>query len=78
MGMPAAAPLELDVVSTVLRMVELRGSFVGSRTETQEALDVYARHRFEIPLEIWPLRDLPKVYELFDKGEIVYKNQLLG
>lgn len=69
-GLPVDAMIKAPVFSTVVRMVTIKGSFVGSQLDTAEALDFYARGLIKVPTVVAPLSDLAKVYEKLEKGEV--------
>ncbi|CDK27758.1 unnamed protein product [Kuraishia capsulata CBS 1993] len=70
-GLPAGAVVKSDVFSHVIKSVQIRGSYVGNRADSQEAIDFYARGLVKSPMKIVGLSELPKVYELMEKGQIV-------
>jgi propanol-preferring alcohol dehydrogenase len=51
-------------------MLTIRGSYVGNRLDTQEAIDFFARGLISAPFKVVKLSELPKVYELMEKGLI--------
>lgn len=69
-GMPPGAKLSADVFSTVVRMLTIKGSYVGNRLDTQEAIDFFARGKISAPFKVAKLTDLPKIYEMMEKNEI--------
>lgn len=69
-GLPAGAKITAGVFSTVVRMLTIRGSYVGNRLDTQEAIDFFARGLISAPYKVGKLSELPKVYELMEKGQI--------
>lgn len=70
-GLPAGAFLRAPVFDTVLRMLNVKGSYVGNRQDTAEALDFYARGLIKAPYKVIGLSRLQDVYEMMRKGEIV-------
>lgn len=66
-GLPADAYLKAPVFGTVIRMVTIKGSYVGNRRDTAEAIDFFARGLIKAPYKVVPLKDLPKIYELLGK-----------
>lgn len=69
-GLPAGAYLKAPVFGSVIRMVTIKGSYVGNRRDTAEALDFYRRGLIEVPFQVVGLSELPKVYDLMKKGQI--------
>jgi len=69
-GLPANAYLKAPVFESVIRMVTIKGSYVGNRKDTSEAIDFFRRGLIKAPYKIVGLKDLPKVYELMQGGKI--------
>lgn len=69
-GLPANAYLRAPVFDSVIKMVNIKGSYVGNRKDTAEALDFYRRGLIKAPFKTVPLKELPHVYELMEKGQI--------
>jgi propanol-preferring alcohol dehydrogenase len=69
-GLPAGAKITAPVFPTVVRMLTIKGSYVGNRLDTQEAIDFFARGLISAPFKVVKLSELPKVYELMEKGLI--------
>ena len=51
-------------------MVTIRGSYVGNRKDTSEALEFYRRGVIKAPYKVVGMSELEKVYELMEKGQI--------
>lgn len=66
-GMPANAFLKAPVFETVVKMIAIKGSYVGNRQDAAEAVDFYARGLIKAPFKTVPLEELPKVFELMGK-----------
>jgi len=69
-GLPAGAYLKAPVFDSVIKMVTIKGSYVGNRKDTSEALDFYARGLINAPFKVVGLSELNDVYELMKKGAI--------
>lgn len=69
-GLPANAFLKAAVFSTVTSMVTIKGSYVGNRKDTAEAVDFFRRGLIKAPFKVVGLSELSKVYELMEKGQI--------
>ncbi|CCX10586.1 Similar to Alcohol dehydrogenase 1; acc. no. P41747 [Pyronema omphalodes CBS 100304] len=69
-GLPPGAKISASVFNTVVRMLTIKGSYVGNRLDTQEAIDFFARGLISAPYKVAKLSDLPKVFEMMEKGEI--------
>lgn len=70
-GLPAGASLKAPVFETVIKMISIRGSYVGNRKDTAEAIDFYRRGLIKAPFKIVGLSELQHVYDLMRKGEVV-------
>ncbi|KAK4461624.1 chaperonin 10-like protein [Cladorrhinum samala] len=70
-GMPANAYFRAPVFDTVVRMITIKGSYVGNRQDTQEALDFFARGLVKVPYKTVGLSKLQEVYDLMHQGKIV-------
>lgn len=66
-GLPAHAFLKAPVFDSVVRMINIKGSYVGNRQDGVEAVDFFARGLIHAPFKTAPLKDLPKVFELMGK-----------
>ncbi|EAU30544.1 alcohol dehydrogenase I [Aspergillus terreus NIH2624] len=69
-GLPANAFLKAPVFNTVVRMINIKGSYVGTRQDGVEAIDFFARGLIKAPFKVAPLKDLPKIFELMEQGKI--------
>ncbi|KAF5094261.1 hypothetical protein D0Z00_003628 [Geotrichum galactomycetum] len=70
-GLPAGAFAKSEVFSHVVKSINIKGSYVGNRADTAEALDFFARGLVKSPIKIVGLSELEHVYELMEKGQIV-------
>lgn len=66
-GLPAKAFLRAPVFSTVVKMISIKGSYVGNRQDGNEAIDFFRRGLIHAPFKVVPLSDLAQVYELMGK-----------
>lgn len=69
-GLPPDAFLKAPVINTVVRMITIKGSYVGNQQDGVEALDFFARGLIKAPFKLAPLKDLPKIFELMEQGKI--------
>jgi alcohol dehydrogenase, propanol-preferring len=85
-GMPADAYLRAPVFGTVIKMVSIKGSYVGNRRDSAEAIEFFRRGGISCPIkvrviraelfmsltvfEVVPLSKLNDVYELMEKAQI--------
>lgn len=67
-GLPPDAYLKAPVLNTVLRMISIKGSYVGNRQDGVEALDFFARGLIKAPFKVAPLKDLASIFELMGKS----------
>ncbi|KAF3766517.1 hypothetical protein M406DRAFT_106275 [Cryphonectria parasitica EP155] len=70
-GLPANARISAPVFETVVRMISIKGSYVGNRQDTQEALDFYERGLIKAPYKTIGLSELQSVYDLMHAGKVV-------
>lgn len=69
-GLPAGAYLKAPVFESVIKMVTIKGSYVGNRKDTSEALDFYRRGLIKAPFKVVGMSELQHVYDLMHKGQI--------
>ena len=69
-GLPANAFLKASVFGTVVKMITIKGSYVGNRRDSAEAIDFFRRGLVNIPIKIVGLSQLTGVYDLMAKGAI--------
>ncbi|KAJ5637901.1 Polyketide synthaseenoylreductase [Penicillium lividum] len=69
-GLPKGAIIRADLFSTVLKEKTVKGSYVGSHIETEEALAIYAKKRFVIQYQTLSLEELPTVFEKMEQGKM--------
>lgn len=69
-GLPAGAYLKAPVFESVTKMVTIKGSYVGNRKDTSEALDFFRRGLINAPYKVVGLSELPNVYDMMHKGQI--------
>lgn len=69
-GLPPNAYLKAPVFGTVIRMVNIKGSYVGNRRDSAEAIEFFRRGLIKAPFKVVGLSQLNEVYELMEKGQI--------
>ncbi|PGH15782.1 alcohol dehydrogenase 1 [Helicocarpus griseus UAMH5409] len=69
-GLPAHAQLKAPVFDTVVRMITIRGSYVGNRLDGKEAVDFFRRGLINVPIKVVPLSELGNVFNLMKEGKI--------
>lgn len=70
-GLPAHSVVKSDVFSHVVKSINIKGSYVGNRADTREAIDFFSRGLIQSPIKIVGLSELPKVYEIMETGKIL-------
>ncbi|KAK6465821.1 alcohol dehydrogenase 2 [Scheffersomyces coipomensis] len=70
-GLPAGAKVSASVFDSVVRTVNIRGSYVGNRADTAEAIDFFTRGLVKCPIKIVGLSELANVYKLMEEGKIL-------
>ena len=69
-GLPANAFLRAPVFDSVIKMITIKGSYVGNRKDTSEALQFFAEGKVGAPYKVVGLSELQKVYDLMHAGKI--------
>ena len=69
-GLPAGAYLRAPVFESVIKMITIRGSYVGNRKDSSEALEFFRRGVIKAPFKTVGLSELQSVYDLMHKGAI--------
>ncbi|KAK8219400.1 alcohol dehydrogenase [Zalaria obscura] len=69
-GLPAGAYLRAPVFESVIKMVTIKGSYVGNRRDGAEAIEFFRRGLIKAPYKIVGLSELQKVYDLMHEGKI--------
>ncbi|KAK0655015.1 chaperonin 10-like protein [Cercophora newfieldiana] len=70
-AMPAGAKLSIPVFDTVVRMVTVKGSYVGSREDTAEAVEFFARGLIHAPVKVAGLSELKGVFEEMGANKVI-------
>jgi len=69
-GLPAGAYLKAPVFETVVKMITIKGSYVGNRKDTAEAIEFYRRGVIKAPFKVAGLSELQKVFDMMSKNQI--------
>ncbi|KFY10556.1 hypothetical protein V492_04961 [Pseudogymnoascus sp. VKM F-4246] len=69
-GMPTDAILRAPVFETVVKMITIKGSYVGNRRDTAEAIQFFARGLISAPLEVMGLSQLQEIFERLRAGKV--------
>jgi len=70
-GLPSKAFLKAEVFSTVTKMITIKGSYVGNRQDTAEAIEFFRRGVIQAPFKVMGLSQLNEVFKLMSEGKIV-------
>ncbi|KJZ80171.1 Alcohol dehydrogenase 1 [Hirsutella minnesotensis 3608] len=70
MGLPPNAMISCPVFSTVVKMITIKGSLVGNRSDTAEAIEFFYRGLVKAPYKTIGLSQLQDVYQLMMDGKI--------
>ncbi|CEP23286.1 ADH3 [Cyberlindnera jadinii] len=70
-GLPPSAVCHSDVLSHVIKSIQIRGSYVGNRADTREAIDFFTRGLVKSPIKVVGLSELAKVYQLMEENKIL-------
>ena len=70
-GLPAGAKISTPVFDAVIKTIQIKGSYVGNRKDTAEAVDFFTRGLIKCPIKIVGLSELPEVYKLMEEGKIL-------
>ena len=70
-GLPAGAKVAASVFDSVVKSISIKGSYVGNRADTAEAIDFFARGKVKCSIKLAGLSELPKIYKLMEEGKIL-------
>lgn len=70
-GLPTNAFLKAPVFDTVVKMIKIKGSYVGNRQDTAEAIDFFARGLIKAPYKVVGLSELQSVFDMMKDAKIV-------
>ena len=68
-GLPPEA-FPLDIFSTVLRGLTVRGSLVGTRKDMEEVLDFYSRGKINPTYTVEPMENINSIMERLKEGKV--------
>ncbi|CAP39760.1 Protein CBG23238 [Caenorhabditis briggsae] len=69
-GFPKDSKIMFDTTPLIFNAITVKGSIIGSRLDTEEALEFVARGAVKVPLEMVKLEDVSKVYRKMEDGKI--------
>jgi len=70
MGLPQGAYLRAPVFQSVIKMITIKGSYVGNRRDSAEAIEFFRRGLIHVEYKTCGLSELQKVYDLMQEGKI--------
>lgn len=70
-ALPKGASLQAPVFDVVTRMIDIRGSYVGNRQDTAEAIDFFARGLIKTPYKVVGLSELQNIYDMMRLNQVV-------
>ena len=70
-GLPTNAYLKAPVFDTVIKMIKIKGSYVGNRQDTAEAIDFFARGLIKAPYKVVGLSELKSVFDKMKEMKVV-------
>ena len=56
--------------STVIRIITIKGSYIGNYLDIQEAIDLFAPRLIKATFQFGKLSELTQVFQLLEKGKI--------
>ncbi|CAE7134752.1 unnamed protein product [Rhizoctonia solani] len=69
-GLPSGGKLEVDILESVLKNITIKTSYVGSREDARQALDMVARGRVQTTCRVEPFAKLPDVFKEMEAGKL--------
>ncbi|KAG7663652.1 uncharacterized protein J8A68_002901 [[Candida] subhashii] len=70
-GLPPGAIIPVSVFQAVAGSITIRGSAVGNRKDTREAIDMFSRGLIQCPIKVAGLTELPEIFSLMEEGKIM-------
>lgn len=70
-GLPPGK-MSTDIFAMVTQKVTIKGSYVGNRYETEEALALLARAGLKLQSKVVNFHDLTKIYDMMEKGIVLW------
>lgn len=63
--------METSIFDTVVRCISIKGSCVGNRADSSEAIDFFSRGLVKCPIKVVGLSELATVYDLIEQSKIM-------
>nr|ADM08009.1 alcohol dehydrogenase [Candida maltosa] len=70
-GLPGGSKITAPVFTMVGKSFQIRGTNVGNRKDTAEAIDFFTRGLIKCPIKVVGLSELPEVFKLIEAGKIL-------
>lgn len=70
-GMPKEAQIKASVFDVVVRMLSIKGSYVGNRADANEAVEIFRAGLVKAPVTVVPLSKLSEVFDAMASGDII-------
>uniref|UniRef100_A0A914QFC4 Alcohol dehydrogenase n=1 Tax=Panagrolaimus davidi TaxID=227884 RepID=A0A914QFC4_9BILA len=71
LSLPKNISIGADIFDTVTRAITIRGSYVGNRIDTDEALAFFARGQIQSLIQIRGLTELPQIFDEMSNGTLI-------
>ena len=71
LSLPKDTPIAIDSVDVVIRALTIRGSYVGNRIDTDEAIGFFARGQIQSIIQLRGLSQLPQIFEEMSNGTLI-------
>lgn len=69
-GLPPEATISVPVFEVVVKMLTIKGSYVGNRADANEAVQFFRQGLVTVPTKVVPLSKLCDIYELMSSGKV--------
>lgn len=70
-GIPADGYIKSQIWDTVARLVTIKGSLVGNRNDTDEAVEFFRRGLIQVPYQVVGLSQLKETLEVLDHSKVI-------
>jgi len=70
-GLPAGARVSMPVFDAVIKMISVKGSYVGNRQDMQEALEFFAKGQVHCPFKVVGMNELQNVFSMMKENKVV-------
>lgn len=70
-GLPKDSKISPSVFDSVVRSVSVKGSYVGNRADSAEAIDFFSRGLIKCPIKIVGMEEIPEIFRLMEEGKVI-------